>query len=66
MKPKRREPWIRTDADADMRLPEGETCGTCGHFLRCRALVGRIEADEVCDWAPSRFQAVRLREEGRK
>jgi hypothetical protein len=31
------------------------TCGDCAHFVRCRWLIGRVAADEPCDWAPSRF-----------
>ena len=38
-----------------MDLPEGMTCGHCIHLPRCGTIYGRIPADEVCDWEPSRF-----------
>lgn len=38
-----------------MELPEGKTCGDCLHCRRCCSIFGRIPADEVCDWYPSRF-----------
>lgn len=38
-----------------MLIPEPFTCGDCAHFQRCEAFIGRIAADEYCDWAPSRF-----------
>lgn len=52
-----RQPWKRSKiSDADkMSLPEGKTCGDCWHFRRCNGIYGHIAADEVCDWAPSRF-----------
>lgn len=53
-----REPMKKnsqTDKDK-MSLPEGKTCGDCGHERRCCGMFGHIPADEVCDWAPSRFQ----------
>ena len=46
----------QSDSDG-MSLPDGKTCGDCWHFGRCNGIYGRISADEVCDWAPSRFQA---------
>ncbi len=49
--PMRRE----TPDEYKMNLPEGKTCGDCVHFRRCNGLYGHIAADEVCDWAPSRF-----------
>lgn len=42
---------------AKMSLPVGKTCGDCASFLRCFGIYGHIAADEVCDWAPSRFRA---------
>ena len=42
-------------AGDDMDLPAGKTCADCYHFKRCNAIYGHIAADEVCDWAPSRF-----------
>jgi hypothetical protein len=51
-----REPYRRVRDDADrMNLPEGMTCGDCVHCRRCTMMYGHIPADEVCDWAPSRF-----------
>ena len=51
-----REPYRRVPDDADrMNLPEGMTCGDCVHSRRCTMMYGHIPADEVCDWAPSRF-----------
>lgn len=51
-----RAPWTRaTHSEPSMVLPEGKTCGDCLHFTRCSAMFGHIAADEVCDWAPSRF-----------
>lgn len=41
-----------------MVLPEGKTCGDCVHFPRCKAIFGHVAADEVCDFFPSRFQAM--------
>lgn len=42
-----------------MDLPEGKTCADCVHCRRCCLMFGHIPADEVCDWSPSRFIAVR-------
>ncbi len=40
-----------------MDLPEGKTCKDCVHFIRpCRTIYAKIEDDELCDWAPSRFK----------
>lgn len=53
---KQREPYRRgRNGDADMHLPEGKNCGDCSHYRRCLLMFGHIAADEVCDWAPSRF-----------
>lgn len=42
--------------EPEMDLPEGKTCGDCLHIARCQGIYGRIPEDQVCDWAPSRFQ----------
>lgn len=53
-----REPYRRDARDEDkMNLPDGKTCGDCGHFRRCNLIFGHVAGDEVCDWAPSRFVA---------
>lgn len=52
-----REPYRRRAVDDGMNLPAGKTCGDCVHARRCELIFGRIPADEVCDWLPSRFQA---------
>lgn len=56
-----RKPYPRAVVDEErMNLPEGMTCGDCVHCRRCTMMFGHIPADEVCDWAPSRFrQAVK-------
>lgn len=52
-----REPMKRSKNNEDrMNLPEGKTCGDCVHARRCTMMFGHIPEDEVCDWAPSRFQ----------
>jgi len=51
--PMRRNP---NRPDPEMDLPEGKTCADCVHCRRCCAMFGHIPADEVCDWAPSRFR----------
>lgn len=59
-----REPWrrsVHTDRDK-MSLPTGKTCGDCGHFARCKWLIGCNPANEVCDWSPSRFRAAVIKE----
>jgi hypothetical protein len=54
-----RQPMLRgKHTDADMVLPAGKTCADCAHFRRCNAMFGHIAADEVCDWAPSRFRQI--------
>jgi hypothetical protein len=51
-----RAPMLRTThPEPSINLPQGRTCGDCAHFKRCSAIYGHIAADEVCDWAPSRF-----------
>lgn len=50
-----REPYRRDPKELSMNLPDGCTCGDCFHFPRCNKIFGHIEADEICDWAPSRF-----------
>lgn len=52
-----RKAW-QPDAETDkyeMTIPDGLTCGDCRNFPRCAALVGAIEGNRVCDWAPHRF-----------
>ncbi|ADU71515.1 hypothetical protein [Pantoea sp. At-9b] len=52
-----REPMLRVENDSDkMNLPEGKTCSDCVHYRRCTMMFGHTPADEVCDWAPSRFR----------
>ena len=61
----RTEPMARdkqSDKD-EMSLPEGKMCNDCVHCARCCLIFGHIPRDEVCDWAPSRFQE-RQSEEG--
>ena len=48
------EPEI--DYAAGMLLPNGKTCGDCGHIKRCKAMFGHVEADTSCDWYPIRFR----------
>jgi hypothetical protein len=43
--------------DAEMKLPEGKTCGDCKHIKRCKAF-GYAQPDRRdCDFYPSRFAA---------
>ncbi len=52
-----RQPYVRAIVDNEqMNLPDGKTCGDCVHYHRCCAIYGRIPADGVCDWSPSRFR----------
>ena len=52
-----REPMLRVENDGDnMNLPKDKTCADCVHCRRCTMMFGHIPADEVCDWAPSRFR----------
>jgi len=37
-------------------LPEGKTCGHCGHFKRCGWLVGAKKEQSFCDWYPVIFE----------
>jgi len=54
-----RAPMTRAaHGDPEMNLPEGKVCSDCVHFRRCNLIFGHIAADEVCDWAPSRFAEV--------
>lgn len=56
-----REPMRRMENDSDnMNLPTGKTCGDCVHSHRCTMMFGHIPADEVCDWAPSRFRPIEV------
>jgi hypothetical protein len=43
----------------DMNLPPGKTCADCVHVHRCCALFGHMPQDQVCDWYPSRFHAIK-------
>lgn len=43
------------DYDAEMRLPEGQTCGDCFHFRRCKGLGYTSEARTYCDFWPRRY-----------
>jgi len=52
----RTDPIKRENVAEDMRLPEGNTCGDCGFFVKCNAIYGHINTDEGCDWSPSRFR----------
>lgn len=55
-----RAPMLRaTHGDPSMDLPAGKTCSDRVHFGRCRSIYGHIAADEVCDFAPSRFHPAR-------
>lgn len=48
----RKEP----DYGAEMKLPEGKTCGDCWHVKRCRAFgFTSSEANTGCDFHPRRF-----------
>ena len=41
----------------DMKLPPHETCGTCAHWPRCKALIFTLDYyAESCDFSPSRFK----------
>ncbi|HSF40355.1 MAG TPA: hypothetical protein VLT87_11225 [Thermoanaerobaculia bacterium] len=55
---KERDPYRRSTRTLELNLPEGKTCGDCVHIHRCQLIFGHIPADEVCDWAPSRFREV--------
>jgi len=38
-----------------MELPAGQTCGDCGRFGYCKAIVGMTAESTSCDWFPRRF-----------
>lgn len=43
--------------DDDMALPAGETCGSCAHWRRCKALIQTLcPSAAYCDFSPSRFR----------
>jgi len=45
----------------DMKLPEGEMCGTCVHWPRCKGFGFSTDYyAESCDFAPSRFRSVEV------
>jgi len=39
----------------DMKLPEGKTAESCGHFKRCSSMFGCKPHYTTCDFAPSRY-----------
>lgn len=41
-----------------MKLPDGETCGTCVHASRCTKLFGSDPSDTSCTFFPRRFRKV--------
>ncbi len=43
------------DYRAEMKLPEGKTCGECIYFGHCKGLFGCPPTNTSCDWHPSRF-----------
>lgn len=43
------------DYEAEMKLPEGKTCGDCRHIARCLGLGCTWQARTSCDFHPSRF-----------
>jgi hypothetical protein len=51
-------PKPEPDYRAEMRLPEGKTCGDCVHCSRCCAIFGHVPEDTSCDWWPSRYIGV--------
>ncbi|MDD5615006.1 MAG: hypothetical protein PHH85_02255 [Candidatus Methanoperedens sp.] len=42
------DPW--------QKHPDGKTCAHCQHYTRCARLISRQGDEDVCDWAPSRFE----------
>jgi hypothetical protein len=44
------------DYAAEMKLPEGKTCGDCLSCRRCCLIFGHVPEDTSCDWWPSRFR----------
>lgn len=48
------------DYSAEMRLPEGKTCGDCVHGRRCDMLFGAVRRKFTsCDFWPSKFAPTR-------
>lgn len=43
------------DYDADMKLPEGKTCGDCCHIRRCKAFGFTWPERTSCDFYPNKF-----------
>jgi len=39
----------------DMKLPEGKTAESCGHFARCSMMFGCEKHHTTCDFSPSRY-----------
>lgn len=47
--------------DDEMKLPEGETCGTCYWSQKCLALGYTSSAENTrCDFHPIRFHKARI------
>lgn len=43
------DPW--------QKHPNGTTCAHCQHYPRCCRLISRQGDEDICDYAPSRFEA---------
>lgn len=50
---------MEPDYEAEMRLPEGKTCGDCAHIRRCSAFGFSSAVNMSCDFHPSRFRETR-------
>ena len=48
----------------EMDLPDGKTCGDCVHVKKCCNLFGHLIDDESCDWSPSRFKELEIKNNG--
>lgn len=49
---------IEPDYDADMKLPDGKTCGDCVHIRRCLGIgYTSSETNNFCDFWPNRYLA---------
>lgn len=40
----------------NMLLPDGITCGDCGHSLRCSMMFDGKDTNTSCQFTPNRFQ----------
>lgn len=58
MKATEREP----DYAAEMKLPEGRTCGDCRHARRCFGFGFSKPGRSSCDFWPSRYSAAAIKE----